>query len=174
MPHAVYTRDLSRSRSWRKATVRSLAQALLEHERIETTLAKAKETQRFTEKLITLGKKGSLSDRRRAMSLLGHPDLVHRLFSEVAPRFANRPGGYTRIIHGGIRHGDAASMAFIELVELKEKDSASKVKAQAQVESRKTERQKEISERKEKPEEKGGKFLGGLRKFFKNRPEKPE
>ena len=120
MPHAVYTRDLSRFSSLRKATVRSLAQALLRYERIETTLARAKETQRFTERLITLGKDGTLHARRRAIAILNDADLVRRLFSEIAPRFANRPGGYTRIFHEGYRSGDGASMAIIELVELGE------------------------------------------------------
>ena len=118
MAHAVYTRDLGRSRSWRKATVRSLAQALLRYERITTTLPKAKETQRFTERLITLGKDKTLSARRRAIELLGDPALVARLFGEVSPRFATRLGGYTRILHGGHRAGDGASLAVVELVEL--------------------------------------------------------
>ena len=118
MPHAVQTRHFGRNTPWRKATVRSLAQALLKRERILTTRAKAKEAQRFTERLITLGKDGSLSARRRAISLLNDVDLVGRLFSEIAPRFSSRPGGYTRVLHAGHRNGDAAAMAVLELVEL--------------------------------------------------------
>jgi large subunit ribosomal protein L17 len=118
MPHSVHSRDLGRNRPWRKATVRSLAQALLKRERMKTTLAKAKEAQRLTERLITLGKEGSLSARRRAQSILNDPDGVRKLFAEIAPRFQSRAGGYTRILHYGNRHGDGAKMAWIELVEL--------------------------------------------------------
>ena len=118
MAHAVYSRDLGRNSSWRKATVRSLAQALLTRERICTTHAKAKEAQRLTERLITLGKSGTLSARRRAVSLLADPVTVKRLFTEVAPRFEKRAGGYTRIMHAAPRPGDGASMSVIELVEL--------------------------------------------------------
>lgn len=118
MAHAVQTRHFGRNTPWRKATVRSLAQALLKQERIRTTRAKAKETQRLAERLITLGKEGSLSARRQAISLLNDPGLVGRLFSEIAPRFSSRPGGYTRVLHAGFRNGDAAAMAVIELVEL--------------------------------------------------------
>jgi large subunit ribosomal protein L17 len=118
MPHAVHTRDLGRNRSWRKATARSLAQALLKRERIKTTWAKAKEAQRITERLITLGKEGSLPARRRAQSILNDVDGVRKLFAEIAPRFQNRAGGYTRILHYGNRAGDGAAMAWIELVEL--------------------------------------------------------
>ncbi len=118
MAHAVYTRDLGRSRSFREATVRSLAQALLKYERIETTLAKAKEAQRLVERLITLGKTGSLTARRQAISRLNDSKTVHRLFTTVAPRFSARTGGYTRIMHSGVRPGDGASLAVLELVEL--------------------------------------------------------
>ena len=118
MPHDVYTRNLSRSRSQRKALVRSLAQALIKHERIQTTLARAKETQRFVERLITLGKGGTLAQRRHAISLLDDSRMVHRLFTDVAPRFSSRAGGYTRIMKLGFRPGDRASLAVIELTEL--------------------------------------------------------
>ncbi len=190
MAHAVYTRHLGRSRSWRKATVRSLTQALLKKERIQTTLAKAKEAQRLAERLITLGKAGTLSARRHAISLLDDSMLVRRLFSEVAPRFASRPGGYTRILHGGNRPGDGASMAVLELVELaptlkKGKAPKAKEKEPRVVEElappEKTRPPKEApapprqaavppkpeKPKKEKKEEKPKGFLDGLRKFFK-------
>ncbi len=135
MPHAVHTRDLGRNRSWRKATARSLAQALLKRERIKTTWAKAKEAQRITERLITLGKEGSLPARRRAQSILNDVDGVRKLFAEIAPRFKTRAGGYTRILHYGTRAGDGAAMAWIELVELgtqlKEKPKTAKEEKQA-------------------------------------------
>lgn len=184
MPHAVYTRNLSRSRSWRKATVQSLAHALLKHEKIETTLAKAKEAQRLAEKLITLGKDGSLAARRRAIALLGDPDLVGRLFSDVAPRFSSRKGGYTRILHGGFRHGDGASMAVLQLVELapdlkrppseKREKEPREVKPPVGEPTQAAPKPKpEKPEKPEKPkksEEKPKGFLEGLRKFFKGKP----
>jgi len=192
MAHAVYTRDLGRNKSWRKATVRSLAQALLKRERIQTTRAKAKEAQRLTERLITLGKEGSLHARRRAVSILNDVDLVGRLFSEIAPRFKNRQGGYTRILHLGHRAGDGASMAWIELVELgikstaKPKGKGREEKAQkpavatqelpapkGRPEVKASEPEPEGEKKKQKPSKpkpespKG--FIDGLRKFFKRR-----
>ncbi|PIQ81705.1 MAG: 50S ribosomal protein L17 [Candidatus Omnitrophica bacterium CG11_big_fil_rev_8_21_14_0_20_64_10] len=118
MGHAVHTRDLGRFSSYRAATVQSLAQALVRHERINTTLARAKEAQRLAERLVTLAKKGGLADRRRAVALLQDKQGVGRLFSQIAPRFASRAGGYTRILHNGIRSGDGASMAVLEWTEL--------------------------------------------------------
>ena len=118
MRHAVRSRHFGRNKGWRKATVRSLAQAVVKYERIETTLAKAKETQRFVERLVTLGKKQTLAARRRAIALLADSRIVHRLFTEIAPRFSSREGGYTRVLHGGYRPGDGASLAILEFVEL--------------------------------------------------------
>ena len=177
MVHATYTRNLGRNSSWRKATVRSLAQALIKYERIETTMAKAKEAQRMTERLITLGKAADLSARRQAISLLGDSKLVHRLFADVAPRFSKRAGGYTRIFHQGFRSGDGASLAVIELVELaperqlKELKEKEKVKKEHKVsESKKAEPEKAEPKKAEpgtaEPEKPKG-FVDGLRKFFK-------
>ena len=191
MPHSVYTRDLGRFSSLRKATVQSLTQALLRHERIETTLARAKETQRLAERLVTLGKEGSIAARRRAARILNNDrDLVRRLFLEVAPRFAKRQGGYTRIMHGGFRPGDGASMAVIEFVELseklieKEKTGKKERKPAAQKPERKEQAPKSVPEPKQeiKPEPEKGEekqketekkpkgFIEGLRNFFKGRP----
>jgi len=172
MAHAVYTRDLGRNRSWRKATVRSLAQALLRRERIKTTQAKAKEAQRLTERLITLGKKGTLSARRQAASLLGDPDLVRRLFSEVAPRFQNRSGGYTRILHDGFRTGDGAEMAFIELVERAPEEKPkprAEVKPQPPPPGVPLRKEAPVEGRPKLAEKKHRGFLDGLRRFFKRR-----
>ena len=121
MSHAVLTRNFGRNSSWRKATVRSLAQALLRNEQIRTTHAKAKETQRVADRLITLGKNGSLAARRKALSILNDTLVVRQLFAEIAPRFQNRKGGYTRVLHYGARPGDNARMSVIELVELSQK-----------------------------------------------------
>ena len=162
MSRGVYTRKLDRSRSWRKATVRSLAQALLTRERIRTTLAKAKEAQRLTEHLITLGKDGTLSARRRALSLLSDPERVKALFSEVAPRFSARPGGYTRIIRDSYRAGDGASLAIVELVELSpEKKEKPKEKGREKIrrEIREKPKTKPTEEKKAQPEPKRPKLL---------------
>lgn len=178
MPHAVYTRDLGRNRSWRKATARSLAQALLKRERIETTWAKAKEAQRITERLITLGKEGGLPARRRAQSILNDVNGVRKLFAEIAPRFQNRAGGYTRILHYGNRAGDGARMAWIELVELgtqitekPKPKTAKEAKKPAVVKERPAEKLPAAPEKKpaklEQKKPRG--FVDGLRKFFKRR-----
>jgi large subunit ribosomal protein L17 len=108
--------------------MRNLASSLIRDERIQTTVAKAKNLRPFIERLITLGKKGDLASRRLAFNRLGKKEAVHKLFEEVAPRFSDRPGGYTRIIKGNFRPGDSAPMAFIELVEMKEKEMVKKKK----------------------------------------------
>jgi large subunit ribosomal protein L17 len=97
-----------------------MAVSLITHERIRTTVAKAKELRPFVEKLVTLGKRDSLHARRQALSILpSHKAAVHRLFGEISPRFAERPGGYTRILKLGPRQGDGAGMALIEFVDYK-------------------------------------------------------
>ncbi|MBI3323084.1 MAG: 50S ribosomal protein L17 [Candidatus Omnitrophica bacterium] len=189
MAHAVQTRHFGRNTPWRKATVRSLAQALLRRERILTTRAKAKETQRLADRLITLGKEGSLPARRRAASLLNDAELVRRLFAEIAPRFSNRPGGYTRVLHAGHRNGDAAAMAVLELVELapekkskpkekgKEKERPARPAAPEPPKPRPTAapppKAPAPKAPEAKPEEPKGKkpggFIEGLRGFFRRR-----
>ena len=114
--HRVAGRKLSRYKDQRKALLRGLTADLIRHERITTTLAKAKETRIMAEKLITHGKKGSLHNRRVALSRLPNKAVVSKVFDELGPRYAERPGGYTRIIKLGPRQGDGASMAVIELV----------------------------------------------------------
>ena len=117
MRHQKDRRKLSRSASHRKALYMNLARALIEHERIKTTEAKAKAVKPEVEKLITLGKRGDLHARRRAMALLGQDKfVVYRLFEEIAPRYAERNGGYTRILKLGPRRSDATEMVFLELV----------------------------------------------------------
>ena len=117
MRHARSGKKLGRDSAHRKALYSNLAGALIEHGRIETTVAKAKAVKPFAEKMITLGKRGDLHARRQALAALRSNDVVHRLFADVARRFAERPGGYTRIVRLGPRQGDAAEMVYLELVD---------------------------------------------------------
>ena len=114
--HRVAGRKLSRDKDQRVALLRGLTAELVQHERITTTLAKAKETRVVAEKLITHGKKGTLHHRRLALSKVPNKKVVEKVFDELAPRYAQRPGGYTRITKLGPRQGDGAPMAVIELV----------------------------------------------------------
>jgi large subunit ribosomal protein L17 len=110
-------KKLGRDSAHRKALYSNLAGALIEHGRIKTTEAKAKAVKPFAEQMITLGKRGDLHARRLALAELRSQDVVHQLFAEVGPRFADRPGGYTRIVKLGPRLGDAADMVYLELVD---------------------------------------------------------
>ena len=114
--HRVAGRKLSRYRDQRTALLRGLVSELIRHEKITTTLAKAKETRVAAEKLITHGKKGTLHHRRLALAQVPDKRTVEKVFNDVAPRYAERAGGYTRVIKLGPRQGDAAQMAVIELV----------------------------------------------------------
>lgn len=117
MRHGIKGRKLNRTSSHRKAMLMNMAQALFKHEQIVTTLPKAKELAPVAEKFITLAKKGSLHTRRLAISRLQNEELVTKMFTELAPRYSERNGGYTRIIRNGFRQGDNAPMAVIELVD---------------------------------------------------------
>jgi large subunit ribosomal protein L17 len=110
-------RKLGRDASHRKALYANLTSALIEHGRIKTTAAKAKEVRPVAEQMITLGRRGGVPARRQALKYLRSQDVVHKLFSEVGPRFADRPGGYSRIVRIGPRLGDAAEMVYLELVD---------------------------------------------------------
>ena len=110
-------RTFGRNSSRRKALFQALAISLIEHEGIKTTLPKAKELRSFIEPLITLAKNDSVSNRRQAFSKIRNKSAVGKLFSDLGPRFKDRPGGYSRIIKIGFRKGDAAPIAFIELVD---------------------------------------------------------
>ncbi len=116
MRHRVSGRRLGRSSSHQKAMFRSLAAALITHEHIETTDARAKELRRVTDRLVTLGKKGTLHARRQAYKYLNNHQLVQKLFDEIAPRFSDRPGGYTRLVKSRIRFVDQAPMTFVRFV----------------------------------------------------------
>ena len=110
------TRKLGRTSEQRKAMLRQLTTDLLEHGKLETTFTRAKEVQPVVEKMITLGKKGGLANYRRALSFLTKEDVANKLFKEIAPGYAERNGGYTRVTRVGVRRGDAAETALIELV----------------------------------------------------------
>jgi large subunit ribosomal protein L17 len=116
MRHLKSGRQLSRNSSHRWALIRNLITALLREEKIRTTDPKAKELRRWVDRVITLGKRGTLHARRQALSIVRDKAVVRKLFDTIGPRFKDRPGGYTRIIKLGIRRGDAAQMAVIELV----------------------------------------------------------
>jgi large subunit ribosomal protein L17 len=117
MRHQRAGKKLGRDSAHRKALYANLAGALIEHGRIKTTEAKAKAVKPMAEKMITLGRRGDIHARRQAIAFLRSQDVVHKLFSEVAPRFADRPGGYSRIVKIGTRQGDAAEMVYLELVD---------------------------------------------------------
>jgi large subunit ribosomal protein L17 len=117
-------RKLGRDASHRKALYANLAGALIELGRIKTTVTKAKAVRPIAEKMITLGRRGDLHARRHEMAYLRSQEVVHKLFAEVAPRFTERPGGYSRIVRIGPRPGDAAEMAYLELVDFSAEEQA--------------------------------------------------
>ena len=117
MRHGLGLRKLNRDSAHRMAMLRNLTNALLQHEVIQTTLPKAKALRRVAEPIITLGKSPSLANRRLAFSRLRDRDLVTKLFDELGPRYANRRGGYLRILKSGFRKGDNAPMAYVELLD---------------------------------------------------------
>ena len=117
MRHRKKGRQLSRTASHRRATLRNMATSLFRHERIETTTAKAKELRPYAERLITLAKRGDLHARRLAGAKIHDREVLGKLFGDIAARFSERPGGYTRILKLGHRKGDAAEMSLIELVD---------------------------------------------------------
>jgi large subunit ribosomal protein L17 len=115
--HARTGKKLGRDSAHRKALYANLTGALIEHGRIKTTVTKAKAVKPIAERMITLGRRGDLHARRQAVAFLRSKDVVHKLFAEVAPRFAGRPGGYSRIVKLGPRAGDSAEMVYLELVD---------------------------------------------------------
>jgi large subunit ribosomal protein L17 len=117
MRHGLSGRKLNRTKSHRKALFMNLAQALVKHEQIKTTLPKAKDLRPIVEKLVTLGKRGGLHARRQLISHIRDEALVEKLLSVLADRYKGRPGGYTRVLKAGFRYGDAAPMAIIEFVD---------------------------------------------------------
>jgi large subunit ribosomal protein L17 len=148
MRHGNGHRQLSRNASHRRALLRNLATSFIKFERFETTVQKAKELRPVVERLITSAKAGTLADRRRAGSYLLDKKVVHKLFEDIGPRFVSRNGGYTRIVRTGIRHGDTAEMAVIELVE---KAASGKTSAKKGAEGSKDAPKKSASAKKAAP-----------------------
>src|SRR3954469_25181009 len=124
MRHHKAGRKLGRDSAHRKALYSNLADSLIVHGRIKTTVTKAKAVKPIAEKMITLGRRGDIHARRQATAFLRSQDVVHKLFAEVAPRFKERPGGYSRIIRIGPRPGDSAEMAYLELVDFSAEEQA--------------------------------------------------
>jgi large subunit ribosomal protein L17 len=190
MRHKIAGNKLGRNQSLRKATIRDVAKATILQERILTTEAKAKEGRKMVDKLITLGKKGTLAHKRRAFAILCDHKIVSDLFSKTSPRFNNRKGGYTRIIPLGNRRGDNAKLVFLELTEkteviiskpkstdagkvTKENEPKEGVESSLETSSKKEPTKKKSSEKEEKgsvaPTEKstkGKKITSGIRKMF--------
>ena len=136
MRHGVSGRKLNRTTSHRLAMFRNMVTSLLNHERIYTTVFKAKEMRRWAEWMITLGKHGDLHSRRQALSVIREKNVVYKVFEELAKRYQDRAGGYTRIVKVGFRRGDASPMCMLELItdggeKAKKKSKKSKKKAEA-------------------------------------------
>lgn len=137
MRHNLAHRKLNRTASHRRAMFANMAASLIEHEQIVTTLPKAKEMKPFMDKLITLAKRGDLHARRQAISKIRNKDAVQKLFDVMGERYAERSGGYTRVLKAGFRHGDNAPMAVIELVDRDEeaRGAADKARHEAELEA---------------------------------------
>jgi|TARA_B110000483_G_scaffold3032_1_gene3589 large subunit ribosomal protein L17 len=142
MKHRLKGKKLNRTSSHRKALFKNMAQAIIKHEQIITTLPKAKTMKPIVDKLITLGKKGDLHARRQAFAKLRDDGMVAKLFDTLATRYADRNGGYTRVLKAGYRYGDAAAMAVIELVD-RDEDARGKDSGPVQSISNDTEESKE-------------------------------
>ena len=174
MRHKMKGRKLNRTSPHRKAMFANMAAALIKHEQIKTTLPKAKELRRFVDKLITMGKKGRLSDRRQAMSKLRDQDMTKKLFDVLGERYKARNGGYTRVLKAGYRYGDAAPMAIIELLdrdpEAKGQDSGAFEGFDMSVEE-KTEEKKPAKKNTEKKSPAKDKKTGAPEKAEKKSPE---
>lgn len=170
MRHAMRGRKLGRTSSHREALFRNQLQSLVVSERIVTTLPKAKELRPIAEKVITRGKHGTVHDRRWALRWLLDRDLVKKLFDEIAPRFAERPGGYLRIVKLGPRQGDGAEMAVIELVEretVAAPEASKEAKAKKEPKPKRDAKDKEAKPKKEAAPKKPAKKEGGAEKTRK-------
>jgi len=171
MRHGKAGKKLGRTPSHRKAMFRNMVTSILQHERIVTTAVKAKEISRLTEKMITLGKRGDLHARRQAVAYIRSNEVVKRVFSEYAQRYADREGGYTRVLKLEPRAGDNAPMALVELVDrpiIESKDQSSKSKEKKEAKAK-----KEKAEKKEaKPKKKAPAKMDDAKKATKAEPKK--
>jgi large subunit ribosomal protein L17 len=169
MRHAKVKYQLNRFSSWRKATLISLTKSLILHQSVRTTKTKAKATQTLAERLISLGKQNTLAAKRRAFSILGEHRLVSLLFDDIAMRFKNRTGGYTRVIQVGSRRGDGAAIAILELTEIKKKERrVHKEKKEPKPEEERQPKAEAAVQEKPPLEKKATPtFLGGIRRIFK-------
>jgi large subunit ribosomal protein L17 len=138
-------RKLGRDASHRKALYANLAGALIVHGRIKTTVTKAKAVRPIAEQMITLGRRGDLHARRQAMAFLRSQEVVHRLFADVAPRFKERSGGYSRIVRIGPRPGDAAEMAYLELIDFSAEEQAEEKAERRRLRLRRRQEQEEAA-----------------------------
>ena len=138
---------LGRNTSHRRALLRNLVTSIILNDRVHTTVTKAKATRPIVEKMITLGKNGSVHSRRQALAYLMTPESVDRLFSIVAPRYSTRPGGYSRIVRTGVRKGDASEMAFIELLGAEQELSEKAAKREEARAKKREELEKQLEER---------------------------
>jgi large subunit ribosomal protein L17 len=152
MRHLKSGRKLNRDSAHRRALLRNMVTSLLQHEHLQTTDAKAKELRRWADRMITLGKRGTLHARRQALSFVRSRMVVAKLFDDIAPRFGSRPGGYTRITKLGTRQGDAAPLSLIELVERSDR-------ARSEAE-KKRERRRKAQQRKEEQAAKSAMPMG--------------
>ena len=157
MRHRVAGRKLSRHTQHRELMFRNMLVSLLQHERIKTTLAKGKELRSWADNIISLGKQGTLHARRRAFALLRDKGIIRKLFDEIAPKFKDRQGGYTRIYRLGWRQGDGAPLSLVELATYAppEEKKKSTIKKAKEVIEKVTPKRKEKAEKKEKEKEKG-------------------
>lgn len=157
MRHRVAGRKLSRHTRHRELMFRNMLVSLLQHERIKTTLAKGKELRSWADNIISLGKQGTLHARRRAFALLRDKGIIRKLFDEIAPKFKDRQGGYTRIYRLGWRRGDGAPLSLVELATYAppEEKKKSTIKKAKEVIEKVTPKKKEKAEKKEKEKEKG-------------------
>ena len=195
MRHGKRNIRFGRQSAHRKATLISLVSSLIRYNRIETTLAKAKEARRLADRIVTWGKRGKLHHRRMVYSLLGKRDLVGIVFKDIAPLFANRQGGYTRVVQTRNRPGDGAKLAILEWTEIKRAEEKLKVKSEEKPKPKAEEKPKaksvekpkpgpqekpkpkaakapprvEPKEKEEKEEQKKKGFLGGLRNLFQKK-----
>lgn len=143
MHHGKTGSKLGRTSSHREAMLRNMVTSIIKHERIRTTDTKAKELRKLAEKMVTLGKRGSLHARRQALAVVRDKDMVGKLFGELAERYRNREGGYTRIIKAGYRFGDNAPVSIIEFIADEQKKEKAKAKPKAKAKAKTKEKQAE-------------------------------